>query len=91
MDKTICEDELRLAVKRGKSIGQEAIDNFTTEEREFLVAIDRFKRLYSRPHPSWLEVLAIIRTLGYSRSKLVEPKQVSEVPHKRQGRRAKHG
>lgn len=39
--------------------------NYTDEEREFLRAIDRYKRRYSRPHPTWREVLQVLRELGW--------------------------
>jgi hypothetical protein len=39
--------------------------NFTDEEREFLQAMDRYKRQYQRPFPSWSEVLGVVRRLGY--------------------------
>ena len=39
--------------------------DYTDEEREFLVAIDRYKRLRRRPHPTWREVLNVLRQLGW--------------------------
>lgn len=39
--------------------------DYTTEETEFLRAIDRYKVLNRRPYPSWREVLAVVRALGY--------------------------
>lgn len=39
--------------------------DYTDEEREFLVAMDRYKRSRRRPHPSWCEVLAVLRGLGW--------------------------
>jgi hypothetical protein len=38
---------------------------YTAEELEFLKAIDRYKRERQRPHPSWREILAVARSLGY--------------------------
>lgn len=38
---------------------------YTDEEREFLTAIDRYKRENRRPFPTWKEVLDLIKTLGY--------------------------
>ena len=53
------------------------MENFTDEEREFLQAIDQYKRLGRlpgtmtalgpRPFPTWREVLAVVRALGYRR------------------------
>ncbi len=39
--------------------------DYTEEEREFLVAIDRYKRSARRPYPTWREVLRVIKALGY--------------------------
>lgn len=36
-----------------------------SEETEFLVAVDLYKRRERRPFPTWREVLAIVRSLGY--------------------------
>jgi hypothetical protein len=38
---------------------------FSDEEREFLVAIERYKRLNRRPFPTWHEVLSVVKSLGY--------------------------
>ena len=37
----------------------------TDEEREFLQAIDRYKRTRRRPYPTWREVLRLLRQLGW--------------------------
>ncbi len=37
----------------------------TDEEREFMMAMDCYKREHSRPFPSWAEVLAVAKQLGY--------------------------
>jgi hypothetical protein len=39
--------------------------NYSDEEREFLQAIDRYKRTRRRPYPSWREVLNVLRALGW--------------------------
>jgi hypothetical protein len=39
--------------------------DYTEEEREFLVAMDRYKRTARRPYPTWREVLRVLRSLGY--------------------------
>jgi len=36
-----------------------------SEQFEFVMAIDEYKRVNSRPFPSWTEVLEVIRYLGY--------------------------
>ena len=40
-------------------------EDYTDEQREFLLAMDRWKRGRGRPHPTWAEVLTILRALGY--------------------------
>jgi hypothetical protein len=39
--------------------------NLTSEEVRFGSAMDRFKRMYRRPHPTCSETLAVLRSLGY--------------------------
>jgi hypothetical protein len=39
--------------------------DFTEDEREFLVAMDRYKRRHRRPYPTWREVLVVLHGLGY--------------------------
>lgn len=38
---------------------------YTPEQVEFLKAISNYKTMRQRPHPSWGEVLAVVRSLGY--------------------------
>jgi hypothetical protein len=38
---------------------------YTDEEREFMVAIDNYKRINRRPYPTWREVLRVLESLGY--------------------------
>ncbi len=42
----------------------------TLEEVEFVRAIDRYKRKYNRPFPTWSEVLLIAKELGYTKDAL---------------------
>jgi hypothetical protein len=44
---------------------------YSQDEREFLLAVDRYRRNYRRPYPTCCEVLAILRSLGYR--KVCEP------------------
>jgi hypothetical protein len=37
----------------------------TDEQFEFIRAVDEYKKLNSRPFPSWTEILELIKTLGY--------------------------
>jgi hypothetical protein len=42
--------------------------DYSAEEREFLLAIDRYKRARRRPHPTWREVLDLLRQLGWRKA-----------------------
>lgn len=39
--------------------------DYTADEREFLMALDRYKRVCRRPYPTFTEVLEIVVSLGY--------------------------
>jgi hypothetical protein len=41
--------------------------DLTADEWEFVKAIDRYQRTFGRRYPSWREVLAVLRSLGYRR------------------------
>jgi hypothetical protein len=38
---------------------------YTADQIEFMMAMDRYKRLRNRPFPTWPEVLAVAKSLGY--------------------------
>ena len=61
MDEVIPVPPLARSITNGLNIGSD----YTDEEREFLVAVDRYKRVHHRPHPTWREVLALVKSLGY--------------------------
>ena len=42
----------------------------TLEEVEFIRAIDRYKRKFNRPFPTWSEVLLVIKQLGYTKDSI---------------------
>ncbi len=44
--------------------------DLTVDEIEFVRAVDRYKRKFNRPFPTWSEVLAIVKELGYSKGSL---------------------
>ena len=44
--------------------------DLTLEEIEFVRAIDRYKQKFNRPFPTWSEVLAITKELGYTKDSL---------------------
>ena len=46
----------------------------TDEQFEFIMAIDKYKRVNNRPFPTWTEVLDVIHALGYR--KVAEPKDL---------------
>ena len=51
---------------------------YDAEQIAFLMAVDQFKRANRRPFPTWTDVLAIARSLGY---RLVEqPTALPTVP-----------
>ncbi len=35
---------------------------------EFMTAMDDYKRIHSRPFPTWSEVLGVIKELGYEKA-----------------------
>ncbi len=51
----------------------ERISHFTTpvddESMEFIQAIEAFKKAKRRPFPTWVEVLHVLKDLGYRKSK----------------------
>jgi hypothetical protein len=55
-----------------RKVFEDRIENgeLTLEEVEFVRAIDRYKRKYRRPFPTWSEVLLIAKELGYTKDAL---------------------
>ncbi len=51
---------------RGPSDGVNSGSDYSDEEREFLMAMDRWK-LAHHNFPSWCEVLEVFKSLGYRR------------------------
>lgn len=41
---------------------------FTADEVEFMMAMDRYKREHRRPYPTWKEVYDVFKSLGYRKS-----------------------
>jgi hypothetical protein len=52
----------------------------TDEQFAFVMAVDQYKKLNSRPFPTWTEVLDIIKTLGYR--KVAEPCSLKDLQNK---------
>ncbi|MDR3636459.1 MAG: hypothetical protein P4L84_21830 [Isosphaeraceae bacterium] len=48
--------------------GANRADHSTSEQEEFLAAIERYRRLYHRPFPTWSEILEVAAALGYRKA-----------------------
>src|SRR5262249_52710816 len=59
--------------------------DYTDEEREFLQAIDRYKRTHGRPYPTWREVLNVLRELGWRKTQGPSRGAPSPSPRPREG------
>lgn len=66
-------DILTRAAQRGRTMASSSKlnDSYSDEEREFLQAMDRYKSTHRRWHPTCCEILAVFKSLGYSKA----PKQ----------------
>jgi hypothetical protein len=53
----------RFTCTHGVNVGSE----YTVDQRDFLVAMDRYKRSCHRPHPTCCEVLAVLESCGWRR------------------------
>lgn len=42
--------------------------DYEDDEREFMLAMDRYKREQRRPYPAWTEVLAVLKSLGWRKA-----------------------
>ena len=69
----------RLGLDRRRGPGRRRSDSrraaeegeMTDEQFDFIMAIDKYKRVNNRPFPTWTEVLDVILALGYR--KVAEP------------------
>lgn len=72
----------RLGLDRRRGPGRRRSDDrrsaeegeMTDAQFEFIMAIDKYKRVNNRPFPTWTEVLDIFHALGYR--KVAEPESV---------------
>ena len=72
----------RLGLDRRRGPGRRRSDSrraaeegeMTDEQFDFIMAIDKYKRVNDRPFPTWTEVLDVIRALGYR--KVAEPEDL---------------
>lgn len=62
-------DPLQEAADLGRGRGSCRCDRieYDDEQLNFLRAIDQYKQQYNRPHPTWAEVLAVVKNLGYKK------------------------
>jgi len=49
----------------------------TDEQFEFVMTVDKYKKLNNRPFPTWTEVLELIKALGYR--KVAEPCSLDQL------------
>jgi hypothetical protein len=47
---------------------------YTDDEVEFMLAMERYKRIAQRPFPTWHEVLRVIHELGYRKTAPKKPR-----------------
>ena len=79
----------RLGLNRHRGPGRRLSDDrrsaeegrMSEEQFEFLMAIEEYKRLNTRPFPTWTEVLEVIKALGYRKEKEGEVPIVSTQAH----------
>jgi len=72
----------RLGLDRRRGPGRRRSDSrraaeegeMTDEQFDFIMAIDKYKRVNDRPFPTWTEVLDVILALGYR--KVAEPEDL---------------
>lgn len=72
----------RIGLERRRGPGRRRSDDrkaaeegeMTDEQFDFVMAMDRYKRVNSRPFPTWTEVLDVLHALGYR--KVAEPKDI---------------
>jgi hypothetical protein len=75
----------RLGLERHRGPGRRRSDErksaeegqMSTEQFEFLMAVDEYKRKNARPFPTWTEVLELVIALGYR--KVAEPQPLEKV------------
>ena len=69
--------ERRVKVSRRRQIDPTTCErDYTTDEIEFMSAIEQYKRLNGRMFPTCSEVLEVLKSLGYEKRPQVEPAAV---------------
>jgi hypothetical protein len=79
----------RLGLDRRRGPGRRRPDDrkaaeegqMTDEQFEFIMAVDQYKKLNSRPFPTWTEILEIVKALGYRKVAEPSPLQQGSTPH----------
>ena|SRR4030042_1386599 len=77
----------RLGLDRRRGPGKRRSDDrkaaeegqMSTEQFDFLMAIDQYKRQNDRPFPTWTEVLEVIKAIGYRKVAEPQPLDKSKV------------
>ena len=75
----------RLGLDRRRGPGRRRTDErkaaeegqMTDEQFEFIMAVDKYKKLNNRPFPTWTEILELIKALGYR--KVAKPCAINQV------------
>src|SRR5262245_61118947 len=57
----------RRKVERRRQIDPTCERDYTTDEIEFMRAMDEYRRKSGRQFPTWSEVLEVLKALGYKR------------------------
>ena len=55
---------------------------YTDEETAFIMAMDKYKREHDRKFPTWHEVLAVLKSLGYRKHPTAERCNGQETPER---------
>jgi hypothetical protein len=69
----VCPEQERRVLQRRKVERRRQIDpttcerDYTTDEIEFMKAMDDYKRKSGRQFPTWSEVLEVLKAMGYKR------------------------
>lgn len=79
----------RLGLDRRRGPGRRLSDDrkaaeegqMSTEQFDFLMAIDEYKKANARPFPTWTEVLEVIKALGYR--KVAPPQSLEDMAKKK--------
>jgi len=58
------------------------LGQMSSEQFEFLMAIEEYKRKNDRPFPTWTEVLEVLKAMGYR--KVAEPQGLNEPDQPRE-------